>query len=629
MELALLQEEFFSHMLVELNRSPRTVEGYGKDLRVFQRFLDEAFPAAKQCIGNITAEILSRYVRYLNWEMRYQPRTVRRHIAALKSLFKYANQQEYLRQNPAAKLQFPRFLQGIPTYLEKDQVRALFETITPQSPPELRDLTILKTLFYSGIRVLELVSLKREHLDMKQGYLRVERGKGEKQRTIPLHPELQGQLDVYLRDGPSCSGDFLFCNLRGDGLSTEYIRQLLARCTALAGLKTKVTPHVLRHSFATVLYKDCGVDLKRLSLLLGHSSLKDTIIYAHTDLGHLKKAIEVLPVPGKKEEPYYMSDEPFQLQLFEKGCPNQPAGLPGKEEALTLERLIAIYTDFQQYERKLSRTTFMSRKNTLLRLGVYLSENVFKSPRIAAADITTGHLRLYLQHLFRDRKLQHISISNTIACLKSFFGYASGRGLISKTPSAKLVYPRLPQSRPKYLQWEDICRLFEAVSREDRFYWRDLAVMMTFFYTGLRLQELIKVKLDDLSPDLERLTVIYGKGDKSRVIPLHSYLQERLRDYLQNGRLFKGSPYLFTSCTGTPLNSSSTLRIFHKSAARAGLTGKKATPLIFRHSFATHLYQNGVDLKRIALLMGHSKIDTTTRYTHTSLEHLREVINML
>ena len=296
MQLKQALEEFQGYLKAELNRPAATIHGYTKDLRIFLKYLEKNgqgdIPVEK-----ISSRHLSDYLRHLTKEKSLRPNTVKRRLIALRSLFNFLVESEYLKENPAADLPRPRLPQRHPRYLSKEEVEKMLATFSElSSPSALRDKTILMCLYYTGLRAKELVSLKIEDIDFQEKMIAVKNGKGGRFRRVPLHPLLESRLQQYLAEAPAVANGYLFCNRQGLPLSTDYVHHFVKECARKAGLKKKVTPHMLRHTFATHLYRR-GVDVFTLAKLLGHVELRSTSIYTHTDLEHLRQAVEKLPVP--------------------------------------------------------------------------------------------------------------------------------------------------------------------------------------------------------------------------------------------------------------------------------------------------------------------------------------------
>jgi site-specific recombinase XerD len=149
-------------------------------------------------------------------------------------------------------------------------------------------------------RANELVNLKKEDVDFEEGVIKIKKGKGGRFRKVPLHPLLENQLKKYIAGAPEMVNSYLFCNRQGFPISTDYVHHFVEECAKKAGLEKKVTPHMLRHSFATHIYRQ-GVKITVLAKLLGHAGIRSTAIYTHTDLVHLRQAVEKLNIPAKLE----------------------------------------------------------------------------------------------------------------------------------------------------------------------------------------------------------------------------------------------------------------------------------------------------------------------------------------
>jgi len=293
-------EDFLAYLMVELNRSINTVGGYRKDLNIFIKFL-ESRGRDDIPLEELNRELLSAYVQYLTRERGNQPNTLRRRIIALKSFCNFLVDADYLDKNPAAALPWPKRPQRHPVYLQREEVEKLFAAAADNgSPVALRNKTALMCLYYTGARVNELVNIKTEDLDFVEGFLKITKGKGGRFRKVPLHPRLEEQLKKYLIEALEFVNGYLFCNRQGLPISTDLVHDFVGECGKKAGLKKKVTPHKIRHSFATNLYRQ-GVNITTLAKLMGHAEIRTTTVYIHTDLKHLRQAVEKLDVSEKLE----------------------------------------------------------------------------------------------------------------------------------------------------------------------------------------------------------------------------------------------------------------------------------------------------------------------------------------
>ena len=293
-------QEFLEYLTVELNRSDFTRKGYEKDLNVFMKFLDSR-EMGELHLQQLNSELISKYILYLTKERESKSNTVRRHIISIKSFCNFLVDSEYLEVNPAEEVSWPRRPQKLPKYLQEDEVDKLFQAVPEDTSYSLRDKTILMCLYYTGVRVRELVNIKTSEVDLENEFIKISRGKGDRFRKVPMHCRLKEQLMRYFKQAPSLSGEYLFYSKFGDPISTDYVHQFTVEYARRAGLNKTVTPHVLRHSFATHLYRD-NIGLPTLGKLLGHEHITSTAIYLHTDLEHMREAVERLNVSGRLEK---------------------------------------------------------------------------------------------------------------------------------------------------------------------------------------------------------------------------------------------------------------------------------------------------------------------------------------
>jgi len=301
-------DEFLAYLLVELNRSPYTCSGYQKDLHVFTAFLLKK-GLAGLTLEELSPDLLSEYLRYLTRDRNSKANTVRRHVTSLKSFCSFLVDCEYLDHNPAANLPRPRMPQKLPHHLQREEVDKLFAAVPEdESPAKLRDKTMLFFLYYSGVRAGELVNVRTRDLDFKSGFIKIMKGKGGRFRKIPLHDRLKRQLEKYFAAAAGLVGEHLFCNREGRQISTDYVHYMIGEYALKAGLKNKVTPHMLRHSFATHLYGE-NVDIKTLGKLLGHAEIRSTAVYTHVELKQLREGVQRLSIPAKLEAQLFSAEE--------------------------------------------------------------------------------------------------------------------------------------------------------------------------------------------------------------------------------------------------------------------------------------------------------------------------------
>jgi len=295
MQIDRTTKEFYNFLKTEKNCSPLTIDAYKRDMNLFIHFLElSSLPTA---IEKITVSSLRKYISYLGDECKFKATTVNRKINSLRSYFKFLLSQEYLDKNPAAAVTAPKKPERIPIYLKENELKRLLEAPEKYSKcNSLRDKTILMTFIYTGIRRSELLALNWEDIDFGQRIIVVRKGKGNKQRIIPMQDELQEVLWNYLQSRLPLKDNCVFLSEENNRLSVTALQQMFVRYLKLSSLTDKgFTIHKLRHSFASLLIKK-EVDLITIQELMGHSDLNSTKIYTHINTEHKRKQIDKLNI---------------------------------------------------------------------------------------------------------------------------------------------------------------------------------------------------------------------------------------------------------------------------------------------------------------------------------------------
>lgn len=290
-------DQFYSHLQAEKHASPHTLKNYLGDLKQFSQFLQKRFPEVVQDGPNGLQKIDTNILRaFLNDLFQNHAATsVARKLSTLKSFFDYALRQKWIEMNMAKTIQAPKIPKKIPRFLTVDEVFVLLSAPKGVSILELRDKAILELFYASGLRLSELVALNITSLDLEQGLVRV-LGKGNKERMLPMGKQAVTSLKNYLEKrelvlhGKADSGA-LFLNKSGARLSARAVERLLEKYLKLTGIQKKVTPHVLRHTFATHLL-NAGADMRGIQELLGHASLSTTQRYTHVELDKLMEVYD-------------------------------------------------------------------------------------------------------------------------------------------------------------------------------------------------------------------------------------------------------------------------------------------------------------------------------------------------
>ncbi len=281
-------EGFTYWLKAERGRSDNTIEAYGRDVRRFAVWLEG------QGIDSPDAVTQAHVADHLVWLDRQDLglRSIARARSSLRQLFRFLQREGLLDDDPSARVHAPRFPEPLPTVLSGRSVEALLGAPNRGTPLGLRDAAMIELMYSCGLRVSELVTLPGKGLDPEEGLVRV-RGKGDKERLIPVGDRALALIRRYVAESrpvldPDHSCPTLFVGQHGEGMTRQNFWDRLTRYAKLAGVRGKVSPHVLRHSFATHLLEH-GADLRALQAMLGHADITTTQIYTHVTQARLSE----------------------------------------------------------------------------------------------------------------------------------------------------------------------------------------------------------------------------------------------------------------------------------------------------------------------------------------------------
>lgn len=278
-------DAFLDYLGAELGLSERTRAAYRADLTEFARF------AAGQGLSEPRAVPRTAVTLYLFWLRRKgrSPATVARRLAALRSFYRFLLRERWVGSDPTEDVASPKRAERLPRVLSVEEAGRLLAQPDVRTPEGLRDRAVLELLYGSGLRVSELVGLDVGDVDLEAELVRVV-GKGNRERVVPLGSHAVRALQAYLQLGRprlARSAGALFVSRSGKRLSRQWVWALLGRYARAAGISRRVTPHVLRHSFATHLLEG-GADLRSVQELLGHANISTTQVYTHLSRPHLR-----------------------------------------------------------------------------------------------------------------------------------------------------------------------------------------------------------------------------------------------------------------------------------------------------------------------------------------------------
>lgn len=280
-------EKFLSYLDIEKNYSPHTLLNYKLDLVEFIEFIED------KPLEKVEYNDFRRFLAQLRTR-QFKPRTLARKLSSIRSLFKFLQREGHIKENPAILLMTPKLDKTLPNFLSEGEMTELIEAPkTADKKAGQRDRAIFETLYSSGLRVSELVGLNVDHIDFIGNVIKV-LGKGKKERIVPIGDSALKEIRAYLAKRPLKEGSkerAVFLNKNGQRLTDRSIRNIINKHILQTSIKNKVSPHVVRHSFATHLLNR-GADLRSVQELLGHVNLSTTQIYTHITTERLKSVYD-------------------------------------------------------------------------------------------------------------------------------------------------------------------------------------------------------------------------------------------------------------------------------------------------------------------------------------------------
>lgn len=291
--------DFKSYILFERSLSPNTLEAYLRDCNKLFKFMHENYPEIS--INTIELHHLEEFL----WQLNLKNSSNRRTISGIRAFFKFLVMTDQITKNPCELIETSRLDKLLPVVLHHQEVLKMIEVIDKSTYHGFRDSVIIEVLYACGLRISELLNLKKGNIYYKYEYIKVI-GKGNKERLVPIGEKALKLLRLYIRNhrsklqkiDPKCE-DYIFLNHRGKKLTRQYVFQAIKDIAKKAGIKKNIHPHILRHSFATALIKG-GANLIAVKEMMGHSSVVSTEIYTHLDTLHLRETL-MLYHPHYKE----------------------------------------------------------------------------------------------------------------------------------------------------------------------------------------------------------------------------------------------------------------------------------------------------------------------------------------
>ena len=284
-------ENFKNYLKLERGLSDNSIKSYDYDLILFKKFL--IANKINDTPLNCKSETIKNYL-YKSFSDK-KSISQARSISAIKSFFNYLIFEGYIKDSPISNIESPKQEKKLPKVLTEKEIKKLINSIDLNHDFGQRNKTIIEILYGTGIRVSELINLKLSNIFFKENIIKVI-GKGNKERLVPLGEIASNEMKIYINNRnrlkiDSKSSDILFLNRYGRGLTRSMIFKIISDASKKIGLDKKISPHTLRHSFATHLIKN-GADLRTIQLILGHESITTTEIYTHLDTLHLEEVLK-------------------------------------------------------------------------------------------------------------------------------------------------------------------------------------------------------------------------------------------------------------------------------------------------------------------------------------------------
>ncbi|MBR5849828.1 MAG: site-specific tyrosine recombinase XerD [Alistipes sp.] len=279
-------KKYRTHIRFERRLSANTIASYMRDYRTFAHFILRWYDVPPQRVERVMIE------RYLAWlyDQGREKSSQARALSSVRSLYAYLLLTDRIEASPAELIEAPKCGRHLPDVLSTEEIDRLIAAIDPSTTKGIRDRAMLEVLYSCGVRVSELVSLRIGDLFFGEGYIRVV-GKGDKQRLVPISDVARERISAYLDERRTSGEEVLFLNNRGTKLTRVMVFTILKEAARRAGIEKQISPHTLRHSFATHLLEG-GAGIRQVQELLGHESILTTEIYTHLDREHLRSTVE-------------------------------------------------------------------------------------------------------------------------------------------------------------------------------------------------------------------------------------------------------------------------------------------------------------------------------------------------
>ena len=549
-------------------------------------------------------------------------------IVQTQKFFDWLCLRNYALFNPAAHLEKPRQSKNLSRrILTYKQVQFLLEQPDTQTKIGLRDKAMLELLYCTGIRRAELTNLNVDDVYFDREIIYIRQGKGSKDRLVPVSRRVLEYIEQYINTARKVwvkdKTQTLFLSHRGNKLENSGFGLFVKRYMIRAGIDKMGACHLLRHSMAThMLEGECS--LRYVQEMLGHSRISSTQVYTHVAMKKLKEVYHrshpsalsltlLAEVPKGKRKRYIPP------------CSRTRCPKPKQEKKSVFRDHIFKYYQVKRAQGG-SEQTYLLKSRHLHELSDWLEEQDCMSLQ----DVSTSLMDEYVAYLHKRKTVntqRSLSLTTKIITLNTiiaFFNWLHKSGHIFFNPVSHIQRPRRPRQLPvNTFTPEEACKIIEQPDLSNHNGYRDRAVLELLYATGMRRGEMQTLLLSDIDFDDNTLLIRDGKHKQDRRIPISPRAVIALKKYIELRPEPVEGDYLFFTGHGTMMSGQSLNKLV-KHYIRKSKAANAGSFLIFRHTVATQMLENGAELRYIQQFLGHKHIESTQIYTHVSINSLKE-----
>ncbi len=629
------------------NYSKKTVETMKSRLSCFLCWLKNH---GIEKIQDILEETIREYQKYLctlkseNTGKPFCTMGQSRYMHAACLFLRFLTREGYLLSDVTGHIHIPkRIKKSLPKVISHKDIENIINQADVSSALGIRDRAIMEILYSCGLRRSELGNLRLQDVDMDAGTVLVRQGKGGKPRLLPLGERAALWVTKYihevrgirLRNGEGS----LFLNHKGKPMTTGQMALRIKLYIRSAGIR-EGNCHIFRHAMATQMLEN-GADIRYIQEMLGHEQITTTEIYTKVSIRRLKE-VHSQTHPGDNislqvpEKPYVIADEtsnesypkiPRNQEVSRSEVSSEKFWKEKKQDG-TLRDLGNCFIEDLLLKGYKEETATGHRRRVKFFL-LWCEERNIKTP----GELSKGLILRYQNHLLSLCKGSGLPLSAryqalNITSLGLFFQWLEEKNHIIVNLSLCLEMPRLPKQIPiQILTMQEIKAVFSQADIRTPIGIRNRAILETFYSTGIRRSEMMHLKIEDVSFEQASVRVVKGKGGKDRVVPIGKAALGWIERYISQVRCLwaqEEEKNLFLTHQGKYL-SKWQMNTIVTEAIRAAKIPKKGSCHILRHAMATHMLENGADIRYIQEILGHESLASTQIYTKVSIRKLKEV----